>query len=198
MVEMKQWQIRRQGWFWLAENASLSGQVVIGDDCSIWFAATIRGDVARISLGQRVNVQDGAIIHCDSGVDQIIGDQVTVGHGAVLHGARIGNRVLIGMKAVLLGQSVVEDDAMVAAGAVVSPGMRIPAGMVAMGVPARVVRPIRAGERAANLANNDHYVELAADHCRHPDKYYFGAPTRLEPHPAARPECGANPPGQNF
>lgn len=171
---------------WQADTAAVCGDVVIGDDCSIWFGAVIRGDVARIVLGHRTNIQDGVIIHCDSGIDQIIGDQVTAGHGAVLHGAHIGHRVLIGMNAVLLGRTVVDDDAMVAAGAVLSPGMHVPAGMVAMGVPAKIVRPVRPQERIDNLANNDHYVELATAHCLYPEKYYspkFGRPVPISAPP---------------
>gem|GEM_PF-1005970 len=185
MMHHEPHRIRRINHYWQADSASICGDVLIGDDCSIWFGAVIRGDVAQIVLGHRTNIQDGVIIHCDSGVDQTIGDQVTAGHGAVLHGARIGNRVLIGMNAVLLGRTVVEDDAIIAAGAVLSPGMHVPAGMVAMGVPARVVRPVRPQERIDNLANNDHYVELAAAHCLHPEKYYPAVMGRAMPHPAS-------------
>jgi carbonic anhydrase/acetyltransferase-like protein (isoleucine patch superfamily) len=183
MNSVEPYRIRRADGFWRADNASICGHVVIGEDCSIWFGAVIRGDVARITLGRRTNIQDGVIIHCDSGVDQTIGDQVTAGHGAVLHGARVGHRVLIGMNAVLLGRTVVEDDAIIAAGAVVSPGMHVPAGMVAMGVPAKIVRPVRPQERIDNLANNDHYVQLAADHCLHPETYYPASLGYHPPHP---------------
>jgi carbonic anhydrase/acetyltransferase-like protein (isoleucine patch superfamily) len=186
MAEANFHRMRWMGWYWQAENTSVCGDVLIGEKCSIWFGATIRGDVARITIGQRTNIQDGAIIHCDSGVPQIIGEQVTAGHGAVLHGARIGNRVLIGMKAVLLGRTVVEDDAIIAAGAVLSPGMHVPAGMVAMGVPAKIVRPVRPQERIDNLANNDHYVKLADAHCREPEKY-AGQPRRLGTAPDSAP-----------
>ena len=182
------YRMRWMQWYWQADNASVNGDVAIGDRCSIWFGATIRGDVAPIIIGQRTNIQDGVIIHCDSGVPQTIGEQVTAGHGAVLHGTHIGNRVLIGMKAVLLGRTVVEDDAIIAAGAVLSPGMHVPAGMVAMGVPAKIVRPVRPQERIDNLANNDHYVELADAHCKDPEKYYRPPKRYGIPSPAGAPD----------
>lgn len=179
MADVTIYRMRWMQWYWQAENASVNGDVTIGERCSIWFGATIRGDVAPITIGQRTNIQDGVVIHCDSGVPLTIGEQVTAGHGAVLHGTHIGNRVLVGMKAVLLGRTVVEDDAIIAAGAVLSPGMHVPAGMVAMGVPAKVVRPVRPQELIDNLANNDHYVELADAHCKSPEKFY-SPPKRRE------------------
>ena len=145
---------------WQATNAVICGDVTLGSDCSIWFGVTIRGDVARITLGDRVNVQENSVLHCDYGQPLVIGDNVTIGHGAVVHCASVGAGTLIGMKAVILG------------GAVVSPGMVIPDGQTVMGVPAKVVRPVREAELEDMRYNNKHYVELARQHAENTEEMY--------------------------
>ena len=164
--------IERVGQHWQATSADVSGDVKIGDDCSFWFQVTVRGDVAPITLGARVNVQEQSCLHCDSGEPLEIGDDVTIGHGAIVHGAKIGNRVLIGMGAIILGKVVIGDDCVVAAGAVVSPGTVVPDGMVIMGVPGKVVRAVRDKEREHTLWNAGHYVGLAREHVEKPEKFY--------------------------
>ncbi len=153
-------------------DAMICGEVEIGADCSFWFGVTVRGDVASIKLGERVNVQENSVLHCDSGKPLEIGDDVTVGHGAVVHCSRVGRRTLIGMKAVLLGGCVVGEGCVIGAGAVLSPGTVVPDGHVAMGVPAKVVRPVKASELAFIDGNAAHYVELAREHVAHPEKWY--------------------------
>jgi carbonic anhydrase/acetyltransferase-like protein (isoleucine patch superfamily) len=157
---------------WQATNAVICGDVNIGPQCSIWFGASIRGDVASITLGQAVNVQEGAVLHCDTGEPLVIGNAVTIGHGAVVHCSSVGDGTLIGIKSVLLGRVVIGKNCIVAAGAVVSPGTQIPDGHVAMGVPAKVVRPVRQSELEEMQANNRHYIELAVEHVEHPEKFY--------------------------
>lgn len=157
---------------WQATNAVLCGDVTLGTNCSIWFGATIRGDVAPITLGYAVNVQEGAVLHCDYGQPLVIGDRVTIGHGAVVHCASVGEGTLIGMKAVVLGGAVVGKNCIVAAGAVVSPRMVIADGQTVMGVPAKIVRPVREAELADMQHNNEHYVDLARQHAEEPEKMY--------------------------
>jgi len=158
---------------WQATDAVICGEVTIGEECSFWFQTVARGDVAPIRIGKRVNIQEHAVLHCDSGKPLVIGDDVTIGHGAIVHGTRVGNRVLIGMKAVILGECEVGDDCVIAAGAVLSPGTVVPDGHVAMGVPAKVVRPIRESERAFIRENSAHYIQLAREHTEMPGKFYL-------------------------
>lgn len=157
-----------------ATTAVICGDVTIGADSSFWFGAVVRGDVAPISIGSRVNVQEGAVLHCDSGKPLVIADEVTIGHGAVVHCRSVGQGSLIGIKAVVLGDAVIGKNCLVAAGAVVSPGTIVPDGQVVMGVPAKAVRPIRDSELQYLQANNRHYVELAEQHTQQPQRIYRG------------------------
>jgi carbonic anhydrase/acetyltransferase-like protein (isoleucine patch superfamily) len=127
----------------LADNAVIVGDVVIGDDCSIWFGAVLRGDVNAIRIGNRVNIQDGAVVHTlyQKSVTEIA-DDVSVGHNAVIHGARIERGALIGMGAIVLDHAVVGEGAIVAAGSVVLGGTQIEAGSIYAGVPARFVKKV--------------------------------------------------------
>ncbi len=152
---------RVAGGAFVAHNAVVTGDVEIGADSSIWFGVTIRGDDASIRVGARTNIQDHCLVHCDSEAPQVIGDDCTIGHGAILHGVRIGDRVLVGMGAVVLGGAVIGDDAVIAAGAVVKENAEIPAGMLVAGVPAREVRLISDKERAFMAHAIPHYIETA-------------------------------------
>jgi carbonic anhydrase/acetyltransferase-like protein (isoleucine patch superfamily) len=125
----------------IAENASVCGDVVMGDDCSVWFNAVIRGDVNSIRMGYRVNVQDGAVIHCTYKLTEtIIGSNVTIGHNAIVHGCTIEDNVLIGMGAIIMDRAVVKANAVIAAGAVVTEGTIVQSGSVYAGVPAVKVK----------------------------------------------------------
>ncbi|MGC9259423.1 MAG: gamma carbonic anhydrase family protein [Phycisphaerae bacterium] len=157
---------------WQATNAVICGDVTLGENCSIWFGAVIRGDVAPITLGSAVNVQDNSVLHCDDGQPLVIGDRVTIGHSAVVHGSTVGDGTLIGMKAVVLGGAVVGKNCIIAAGAVVAPGMVIPDGQTVMGVPAKIVRSVRAAELTEMEHNNQHYIELARRHAEAPKLLY--------------------------
>ena len=141
-----------------ARNAIVTGDVTLGRDVGIWFGCVVRGDDAPLSIGERTNVQDLTMIHADTGVPNVIGSEVTIGHRCVLHGARVANRALIGMGAILLGGSVVEEEALVAAGAVVREGFVVPAGKLVAGVPARVIRDLEPAEREVFAASADGYV----------------------------------------
>lgn len=153
--------VRTPGNYFVAPNCTVVGDVAIGELSSFWFNAVVRGDVAPVSIGRRVNVQDGAVIHCDSDVPNVIEDDVVIGHRAIVHGAFVGQGTLIGMGAVLLGRSRVGRGCLIAAGAVVSPNSEIPDGMVVMGVPGKVVRPLKPTEIEYRRWLTEHYVELA-------------------------------------
>ncbi len=127
----------------IAPNATIVGDVILGDDCSIWFNAVIRGDVNSIRLGNKVNVQDGAVIHCTfEKTKAIIGNNVSIGHNAIVHGCVIENNVLIGMGAIVMDNAHVGSNSIVAAGAVVLENTKIEPGSIYAGVPARKVKDI--------------------------------------------------------
>ena len=148
--------------YFLSRTAILTGDVTAGESSSFWFNAVVRGDVAPIRIGKRVNVQDNAVIHCDSGVANEIGDDVSIGHAAVVHGASVGSGTLIGMSATVLGRSRIGKGCLIAAGAVVPPGLDVPDGMVVMGVPGRIAREVKPSEREYMSWLTEHYCELAA------------------------------------
>lgn len=146
---------------YVAPGAHVIGRVRIEAGASVWFNAVLRGDNEPIVIGPRANIQDGCVLHTDPGFPLTVGADVTVGHAAILHGCTVEDGALIGMGAVVLNGAVVERGALVAAGALVPEGARVPAGHVAMGVPARVVRPVSEAERAVMAAGAAHYVERA-------------------------------------
>ncbi|MDR3328608.1 MAG: gamma carbonic anhydrase family protein [Prevotellaceae bacterium] len=127
----------------LAENAVIIGDVLIGDDCSIWYGAVLRGDVNTIAIGNRVNIQDGAVLHTLYERSKVtIGDDVSVGHNAIVHGAIVGSRVLVGMGATLMDNAVVPDNTIVAAGALVLSGAQLEPYSIYAGVPAKKVKSL--------------------------------------------------------
>jgi carbonic anhydrase/acetyltransferase-like protein (isoleucine patch superfamily) len=156
--------IRVEPGFFRPENCTIVGDVSIGPDSSVWFGAVIRGDVAPVVIGKRVNVQDNAVIHCDSGVANVIEDDVTIGHGAIVHGKHVGRGSLIGMGSTLLSRSVVGSECLIAAGAVVPPDLAVPDRMVVMGVPGKIVRPVKAEELQYMQWLTVHYLELAKEY----------------------------------
>jgi carbonic anhydrase/acetyltransferase-like protein (isoleucine patch superfamily) len=152
---------RTSGNWFLAHNATVTGEVEIGELTSVWFNAVVRGDVAKVTIGRGVNVQDAAVIHCDTGVPNVIEDDVTIGHGAIVHGMFVGKGSLIGMGATLLGRTKIGRECLIAAGAVVPPGLEVPDRMVVMGVPGKIVRPVSDKEFEYMHWLGPHYVELA-------------------------------------
>lgn len=127
----------------IAPNATVVGDVVMGDDCSIWFNAVVRGDVNSIRMGNKVNVQDGAVIHCTyQKTKTVIGDNVSIGHNAIVHGCTLHNDVLVGMGAIVMDNAVVGSNTIIAAGAVILEGTRVEEGSIYAGVPAKKVKDI--------------------------------------------------------
>jgi carbonic anhydrase/acetyltransferase-like protein (isoleucine patch superfamily) len=151
--------------------ALVIGRVTLGDDASVWPFAVARGDVNRIEIGARTNIQDGCVLHVvhdgpavPGGLPLVIGDDVTVGHKAMLHAARIGHRCLIGMAAVVLDGAVIEDDVMLAAGSLVPPGKRLESRGLYMGNPARRTRELTAVELERLVYSATHYVKIKDSH----------------------------------
>ncbi|MBC8266567.1 MAG: gamma carbonic anhydrase family protein [Flavobacteriales bacterium] len=145
---------------YLAENATVVGEVKMGDNCSVWFSAVVRGDVNSIEIGNKVNIQDGAVIHCTyKKANTILGNNVSVGHNALVHGCRIKDNVLIGMGAIVMDGVVVESNSIIAAGAVVLEGTHVESGTIYAGVPAKKVKDLNQ-EQTARLTEgiSDNYV----------------------------------------
>jgi carbonic anhydrase/acetyltransferase-like protein (isoleucine patch superfamily) len=152
--------------FYVASNAVVCGDVVLSAGANIWFQCVVRGDLARITLGPRANLQDGCLVHTDSQAPMAIEEGVVVGHRAVLHGRLIGKDTLIGMGALLLSGCEIGPECIIAAGTVVTEGRRIPQRSVVMGVPGRVVRAASDEEVENTRRICAHYVELAERHAR--------------------------------
>lgn len=153
----------------IADTARVIGDVRLGRDVSVWYGAVIRGDVAPIVIGDGSNIQDNAVVHCDHRFANVIGRDVIIGHGAIVHGELVGDNTLIGMGAVVLGRTRIGRGCLIAAGAVVPPGMVVPDGMVVVGVPGRIARPVGDADRAYLAKLPSHYVRLAGHHAAHPE-----------------------------
>ena len=184
----------------LAPNATIIGDVEIGDESSIWFGAVLRGDVGPIRIGRRTNVQDLACIHMTGGVSITeLGDDVTVGHGAILHGCKVGDRCLIGMGSIIMDGALIGDTSVVAAGSVVAPRTQFPPRSLVRGKPARLVREVNADEAALGIDGAAHYLEMAGSYraiCAVlPGALPPPAP-RLRPAPATRESRGEHVPGR--
>jgi carbonic anhydrase/acetyltransferase-like protein (isoleucine patch superfamily) len=151
---------------YLAPGVVVVGDVVLSPGVNVWFGSVLRGDLARITLGPRVNVQDGCVVHTDTDAPQTIEEGVVVGHRAVLHGRRIGRDTLVGMGAVLLSGCDVGEECLIAAGSLVTEGRRIPPRSVVMGVPGKVVRAITPEELERTHTICAHYLELAQRYAR--------------------------------
>ncbi len=143
---------------WIADTATVRGDVTLGDHVSIWFSAVIRGDEAPVTVGENSNVQDGAVLHVSAGFPCVVGANVTIGHRAIVHGCRVDDGALIGMGATVLDGAHVQAGAMVGAAALVPPGMVVPAGMLAMGVPARIIAPLNAAQRGMSAQAVRNYL----------------------------------------
>lgn len=150
----------------IAPGAHVIGDVVLEADASVWYNAVLRGDMASIRVGARSNVQDNCTLHCDPGTPLTLGEDVTVGHNAVLHSCTVGDGSLIGMGAVVLSGAVVGKGCLVAAGALVTSGTVIPDGGVAMGVPARIRHTLRPEDRQKLLRNAAEYVRVLPEYRR--------------------------------
>lgn len=150
-------------WVYLAEGAKIVGDVTIGEGSSVWYNAVIRGDSNPIVIGENTNVQDNAVLHVSNSHALSIGDNVTIGHGAIVHGCKIGNNVLIGMGAIVLDGAVIEDNCIIGAGALVTQGKIVPEGSLCFGNPAKVIREITEEENQSILENANEYSDEASE-----------------------------------
>ena len=148
-------------WVYIAEGAKIIGDVTIGEDSSVWYNAVIRGDSNSIVIGENTNVQDNAVLHTSHNHALQNGDNVTIGHGAIVHGCTVGKNVLIGMGAIILDGAVIEDNCIIGAGALVTQNKVVPEGSLALGNPAKVVRELTEEEKESILKNADEYSEEA-------------------------------------
>ncbi len=143
---------------WVADSATVIGQVYLGEDVSVWFGAVVRADTARIVIGDMTNVQDNAVLHVDAGVDMVLGSQVTVGHNAVLHGCTVGDNTLIGINAVVLNHAKIGKNCIIGANALISEGQQIPDNSLVMGTPGKVVKQVTAAQVTAIAVGAAHYA----------------------------------------
>lgn len=155
------------------DSAVIVGDITVGDNSSIWPLVAARGDVNYIRIGARTNIQDGCILHVtrtstnsEEGFPLIIGDDVTLGHQVMLHGCRLGNRILVGMSAVIMDDAVVEDDVIIGAGSLVPPGKRLESGFLYVGSPVKQARPLTEQERAFLPTSAENYVQLKNDYIK--------------------------------
>jgi carbonic anhydrase/acetyltransferase-like protein (isoleucine patch superfamily) len=146
---------------YIAPTATLIGDVELGDGVSVWFAAVLRGDVSPIRVGARSNIQDGTVIHGEHDCPTVIGEDVTVGHSAIIHAATVGDRVLVGMGAVLLSRSSVGPDSIIGARALITQDTHLPGGSMILGMPAQVKRELTADEHERIMQSARHYVSHA-------------------------------------
>lgn len=146
----------------LADNAVVVGEVVMGDNCTVWFNAVVRGDVNSITIGRNTNIQDGAVIHCTyEKARTVIGSNVSIAHNAIVHGCRVEDNVLVGMGAIIMDDAVIGANSVIAAGAVVLPGTKIPSGSVYAGVPAKKVKDITEDMKAVIVRTANNYPMYA-------------------------------------
>lgn len=153
-----------EGGAFAADNATLTGEVHLGQDTNIWFGCVIRGDDAPVTIGARTNIQDLTMIHADPGVPNVIGEDVTVGHRCVLHGAEIEDHCLIGMGAILLAGSKIGAGSIIGAGALVKEGFVVPPRSLVVGVPGRILREVTDEQYAANLQSARGYVHATREY----------------------------------
>lgn len=142
---------------WIAPNATVVGDVTLGDDASVWYGAVLRGDSGAITVGRGTNIQDNCVLHEKT----TIGDGCTVGHGAIVHGCTIGNRCMVGMGAMVLTGAVIGDDCLIGAGALVTGKMNVPAGSVLLGSPAKIVKQITPEQMEEIRLDGENYIRLA-------------------------------------
>lgn len=145
-------------------NCSVIGDVSLGKHVGVWYNSVIRGDMAKVIIGDYTNIQDGTIIHTNVGMPTIIGKHVTVGHNAIIHAATVHDEALIGMGSIILDQAEIGKNALVAAGTVVPPGKVVPPKTLVMGNPMKVIRTLSDQEIKDILKNKDHYVRLLTDY----------------------------------
>lgn len=147
----------------VAWNAEVEGEVELAEGASVWFGAVLRADIAKITVGRDTNIQDGAVLHVDRGVDLCLGEGVTVGHGAIVHACTVGDYCLVGMGAVILDRAVIGHESIVGAGALVTQGKSFPPRSMILGSPAKVVRELTTEEVASLHEHAAEYARLARE-----------------------------------
>ena len=155
--------ITKENRIFIAPGAIVLGDVTLGEEVGIWYHATIRGDRAPIVIGNRSNIQDNSVVHVDADHSVTIGDNVTIGHGAIIHGCEIGDNTLVGMGAIIMNGARIGQNCIVAAGALVTQNTVVPDNSLIMGNPAKVKREVTEDEVAGNLKNAAFYVEEAME-----------------------------------
>jgi len=148
----------------IAGNATVIGTVDVGQQVGIWFGAVVRGDKDRIVIGDRSNIQDNCVVHTSKGYPVVLGSEVSVGHGAILHGCTLGDRVLVGMGAIILNGVNVGEGTLIGAGAVITEGMQVPANSVVVGVPGKIIKQTTDAQRDHIKNNATSYVTLAGEY----------------------------------
>lgn len=148
----------------VAEGAKLAGDVTVGENSTIWFNAVLRGDLAPVRIGRETNIQDGVVGHVNENQALVVGDRVSVGHGAVIHACTIGDGALIGMGAIVLDGAEVGEEALVGAGSVVTPNSKVPPRTLVLGIPAKPVRPLTEDELAGLRQNAASYVQKGREY----------------------------------
>jgi len=151
----------------VAGNATVIGDITIGKEVGIWFGAVIRADKDRIEIGDRSNIQDNCVVHTSKGFPVRIGIDVSIGHGAILHGCTIDNRVLVGMGAIILNGAKVGEGSIIGAGSVITEGKDIPPHSVVIGVPGKIVKQTDPDQQQHILNNAASYIELAREYVNH-------------------------------
>lgn len=149
---------RDEGAAFVADNATVQGDVLLKPGTTVWYGAVLRGDSGTLTIGENTNIQDNAVLHCDAGGKVLLGRNVTVGHCALVHGCTVGDDSLIGMHATLLNHCVVGKNCIIGAGALVPEGKIIPDDSLVVGVPGKIIKQVSPEQAAANLANAAHYV----------------------------------------
>ena len=144
-------------WF-IAENATVIGTVVMHNQSSVWFNSVVRGDSEIITIGERTNIQDSSVLHADAGIPLTLGKNVSVGHKAMLHGCTVGDGSLVGIGAIVMNNAVIGSGCLVGAGSLIPEGKNYPDGVLVLGTPGKIVRELNSEERAALLENADIYV----------------------------------------
>ena len=152
---------------WIADTARVFGMVTLGNECSVWFGAVLRGDGDTITIGNRSNIQENAVVHVDPGFPTQIGHDCIVGHGAIVHGAKLGNHVLVGMHATVLNGATVGDFCIIGAHALVTEGMIIPDYSIVMGAPGKVVKQLSPEQIEKVKRNAQSYVDLSKEYLKH-------------------------------
>jgi carbonic anhydrase/acetyltransferase-like protein (isoleucine patch superfamily) len=171
--------IRQVDDVFLASDVIITGDVALSPGINIWYGSVVRGDVARISIGPYVNLQDGCIVHCDRGKPQLIEAGVVAGHRAILHGKHIGAGSLVGMGAILLSGCEIGNECIIAAASVVTEGKKIPPRSLVMGTPGKVVRKVTDEEVEQIRQTNRHYLELAQRYVRGEIQMPFPSPAAV-------------------